>query len=471
MFLNGLRTEYNMVYNTKKDIIGNWESMLKIGNIELPLVFTINEDNKATLKASLISQGSTIPANSIKYISPDLSIEFTNIAGSFAGKFDNSSDSIFGEWKQGNQEFKIRLKRGENILEKTRPQEPHAPFPYLVDDVSYQNRSANITLGGTLTIPAQDLPSPAVILISGSGALDRNETAFGHKPFLVLADYLTRRGIAVLRVDDRGVGDSTGNYFESTNSDYASDVKSGIKYLRTRKEIDYEKIGLIGHSEGGVIAPIVAIDNPDVAFIVLMAGPGLTLEEILYKQAELIARAENLDEHIIKKERKIQEIMFSIIKNEKNIKQAEIKIRQTINDELKDLKDKNMPFTSQNSIDSQIKHVLSPWFRDFLTYNPKIALSNVKCPILALNGGKDLQVPPKENLTAINHALNEGGNLNYKTIEIPGLNHIFQTAKTGSVSEYAQIDETMAPEALKLIGDWIIEQVQELKISGVALNN
>lgn len=447
---------------TKPDnIVGYWQGNLDLAGKLVPIAFSIQLEEKETLKASLISQGQTIPADSFNEKNGDITIEFENINSKFEGKLDPLNSDIIGKWKQGGKTFKLGLERGESLIVRDRPQEPHKPFPYLKKEVKYQNDKSNITLGGTLTYPAQSSPSPAIILISGSGALDRDETIFGHKPFLILADYLTRRGIAVLRVDDRGIGDSTGNYIEATNADFAEDVKSGINYLKKQKEVNPKKIGLIGHSEGGVIAPIVASNNSDVAFIILMAGPGLPLEEILYMQAELIARANNVSETLIAKERKIQQIMFSIIKKEKDLEKAEEEMKKAIANELNDVEDEKLPLPSQSSIEAQIKGVLSPWFRDFLTYDPKVALRKVKCPVLALNGEKDLQVPPKENLAAIEQALKDGGNLNYKTIELPQLNHLFQTARTGTINEYAQIDETIAPKALEIIGDWIVEQLHD----------
>ncbi|MFX1327869.1 MAG: alpha/beta hydrolase family protein [Promethearchaeota archaeon] len=244
--------------------------------------------------------------------------------------------------------------------EVKRPQEPHKPYPYLEEQVTYQNINADITLAGTLTYPRDKSPFPVTILISGSGSLDRNESAFGHQPFLVLADYLTRRGIAVLRVDDRGVGGSTGNYMKSTNIDFASDVIAGINFLKNHKEIDSKKIGLIGHIEGGVIAPIVADLTQDVAFLVLLAGPGLPLEEILYKQAELINRGENLSEELIAKERSLQEKVFSIIKEENNNIIAKLKLEKVISEALKDMKNQNLSILSKGSIESQIEYMLSP---------------------------------------------------------------------------------------------------------------
>ncbi len=440
-------------------ITGIWKGEINAAGAIVPISFSIKDDSKGFLSGSLISQGQSIKADKISIKNHDLFIEFNKINGKFQGIFNSSTSTIIGVWTQGNQDFDLSLQKTQTPVEILRPQIPHKPYPYVEKNVKYANKNANIVLGGTLTYPNITPPYPALILISGSGAEDRDETIFGHKPFLVLADNLTRKGFAVLRVDDRGVGESTGNYIEATNADFASDVKTGIDFLKKQKEINQNKIGLIGHSEGGVIAPLVASQNSDVAFIVLMAGPGLPLKQILYMQGELIARANHMSEELISKQRYLQEIMFSYVKNEKNIEIAEEKIRKAITEEFKDVKDKNLPLTSEDSINAQIEMVLSPWFRDFLTYDPKEALRKVECPVLALNGEKDLQVPAKENLTAIKEALQSGGNTNYEVLEIPNLNHLFQTADTGAITEYAQIQETISPKALEIIGDWLMKQI------------
>ena len=442
-------------------IEGTWNGKLNVAGTQIPITFVIKRNPKERLTVSLISQGKEIKTEIISNENQELTIKFSTINGIFQGKVNYNTSIIIGTWTQGSQDFKLELQKGELPLKPSRPQEPKKPYPYLEKEVKYKNLEANVVLGGTLTYPKNEPPYPAVILITGSGAEDRDETVFGHKPFLVLADYLTKRGFAVLRIDDRGVGVSTGVYIEAKNADFVSDVKAGINFLKKQEEINPKKIGLIGHSEGGVIAPIVVSENSDIAFIVLMAGPGIPLEKILYLQGELIARANNVSEAIIAKQKRIQEIMFSIIKEEKNLENAEHKMRVAILNELKDIKETDLPSFSPNSIDAQIKMVLSPWFRDFLTYDPKTALTKVKCPVLVMNGEKDLQVPPKENLAAIEQALIEGGNKDYKIIELPSLNHLFQTAKTGSITEYAQIEETISPKALEVIGDWLVEQIQK----------
>ncbi len=446
-------------------IIGNWQGFLNLGSSKLGVTFIITRGTTGKLTASLLSpsQGGKVEANNVTFNTEQLQVEINSIGGKYDGIYEPSSQKIKGKWYQRGQTFDLILEQKDEIVEVKRPQEPRKPYPYIEELVTYENAEADIILAGTLTYPKDNSPFPATILISGSGAQDRNERIFGHKPFLVLTDYLTRRGIAVLRVDDRGVGGSSGNYLESTNFDFAGDVISGINYLKSREEIDPKKIGLIGHSEGGVIAPIVANISPDVAFIVLMAGPGIPLEDILYKQAELIGRGENLSKDLLAKERSLQEKMFSIIKEESDNISAKSKLEKVISETVKDMKTESIPIF-QGNIEAQINYMLSPWFRDFLAYNPKKVLRHLKCPVLALNGEKDLQVPSDENVSAIERELKLSDNKNYKVIQLPNLNHLFQTSHTGALSEYANIEETISPIALKLIGDWILEQVIEYAI-------
>jgi pimeloyl-ACP methyl ester carboxylesterase len=378
----------------------------------------------------------------------------------FEGKMREDSLTIDGQWKQGGQTLPLTLKRVDEVPELRRPQEPKRPYPYKEEEVIYENKKAAVKLAGTLTLPPSDGPFPAVLLISGSGMQDRNETVFGHRPFLVLADYLTRQGLAVLRVDDRGVGGSTGSmalFLQSTSEDFAHDVLAGIDYLKTRSEIDPKRIGLIGHSEGGIIAPMVAAQSPDVAFIVLMAGTGLDGQEVLYLQSDLILKAVGASHEVRAIQRAALEETFNILKHEEGDATAETKIRNLMKDTLAKLSkdEKEALGLSEGMLELQIKMALSPWFGFFLTYDPKPTLMKVKCPVLAIIGEKDLQVAPKENLRAIEQALKAGGNEHYTVKELPNLNHLFQTAQTGSLTEYAKIEETISPAALKLIGDWI----------------
>jgi len=446
-------------------IEGIWQGKLKVPGTELRVVFKISKNPDGTLTATLDSpdQGVTgIPVEEVIFEDNTLRLEVKSAGAVFEGKVSEDFLVIEGEWKQSGGVFPLTVKRVDKAIEILRPQVPKKPYPYTEEEVAYENKEAGITLAGTLTLPPGKGPSPAVLLISGSGPQDRNETIYNHHPFLVLADYLTRQGIAVLRVDDRGVGESTGDFSQATSVDFASDVLAGIEYLKTRKEINPEQIGLIGHSEGGLIAPMVAVKSPDVAFIILMAGTGLTGEEILYLQGALISRAMGVSEEDIAKNRQFNEKIFSLIKEEKDKKTIEEKLRQMFMEDWAELneEEKSRIGDPEVFLEAQLKSLLSPWLKFFLTYDPKPTLNKVKCPVLAINGEKDLQVPPKENLSAIEEALKVGGNQNYTIKELPGLNHLFQTAQTGLPAEYAKIEETISPVALKIISDWILEQTK-----------
>jgi len=274
----------------------------------------------------------------------------------------------------------------------------------------------------------------------------------GHQPFLVLADYLTRRGIAVLRADDRGVGGSSRGSANDTSDNYVGDTLAGVEFLKTRKEIDPKHIGLIGHSEGGLIAPLAAVRSNDVAFIVLMAGPGLVGDKLLVMQNRLIATAECDKE--VKESMAEAERLFAIAKNEKDPAIAKQKI-QAETARIEETARKHLE-AQLGSAAARINEVLTPWFRFFLSYDPRPTLMKVRVPVLAINGEKDTQVPAKEDLAAIEQALKDGGNRDYKIVLLPGLNHLFQTSSTGAPSEYAEIEETIAPVALQTMGDWIV---------------
>ncbi len=391
-----------------------------------------------------------MPVAETKISGDSIFLNVAMILGKYEGKFTSDS-TIEGTWKQSGMSFPLSFKKTEVVTELKRPQTPKPPFPYRSEDVEYMNPASGLKLAGTLTLSENTKKCPAVILISGSGAQDRDETIFGHKPFWVIADYLTRNGIAVLRVDDRGVGGSEGNTGDATSEDFAGDVIAGLEFLKTRKEIDYNKMGLIGHSEGGLIAPIVATKSKDVAFIVLLAGPGINGEKIIYSQVENINRALGLDEEQIKQKLNTEKAVFDILLSQKNSADKIEELQNLLTDGMYD----TMSEDQKKAIDIQANAINSPWFRFFLSYDPYPVLSKVKCPVLALNGEKDLQVPPKENLEALKKAMTEGGNKNFKTMEIPELNHLFQHCETCLVSEYATIEETVSPEVLQILYNWI----------------
>jgi uncharacterized protein len=383
------------------------------------------------------------------------------LGAEFTGKLSADGTEAVGQWKQGSVTLPLTLKKVDRPTERRRLQTPKPPFPYREEPLTYENKAGGVRLAGTLTIPEGAGPFPAALLISGSGAQDRDETIMDHKPFLVLADDLTRRGIAVLRVDDRGVGGSTGKVASSTSEDFAGDVEAGIATLKARPDINPKAIGLIGHSEGGIIAPLVATRSNDVAFIVLLAGTGLPGDEIVTSQVGLLLKATGADKRKLEESVRTQRRLLAAItteKDEQKGKQAAQAIIQEMRDNLPEQERKAFD-ESRKGIDAQIAQLYTRWIQFFLTYDPRPALAQVRCPVLALNGANDLQVAPRENLMEIEKALKSGGNKRVVIKELPRLNHLFQTSETGLPGEYARIEETLAPSVLTLIGDWIAEQV------------
>jgi pimeloyl-ACP methyl ester carboxylesterase len=450
---------------------GTWEGKLKAQlGIELRLVLHVSPPKAAggPLHATLdsVDQGAKgLEVDSVAVQDGALVFEMKKLGAKFRGTLNAEGTEAVGRWEQSGLSLPLTLKKTDKPSELRRPQEPRPPFPYEAEDVSYENRTAGIKLAGTLTKPKGAGPYPAVILISGSGPQDRDESILGHKPFLVLADALTRRGIAVLRFDDRGVGGSTGKTMSSTSEDLAGDVLAGVAFLKARPEIDSRAIGLIGHSEGGIIAPMVAARSSDVAFIVLMAGTGMGGEEILVRQGALIFKALGLKDKRLAQISDLQKRAIAIAKEEKDDKVVAEKLRAIAREQMAALPEDQAKEVGDldKLAEVQIEMLRSPWFRFFLNYDPRPTLAKVRCPVLAICGEHDLQVPPKENLEAIEAALHGSGNKRVTVRELPGLNHLFQTSQTGSPAEYAQIEETIAPSALKLMGDWIEEQVQERK--------
>lgn len=451
---NTVNTETaNIDLSASTDITGRWEGKLNTGTTFIKVVFRIIKDSQGNLHAFMDSpdQGAyDIPVRKVTSDNGEVIIDVAKIKGKYSGKISKNKLIIEGTWKQSGISLPLKLSKittgkSEATAESSRPQEPEPPYPYKVEDAKFTNKQAGFTLSGTLTYPNSGNKFPAVVLISGSGSQNRNEEIFGHKPFLVIADYLTRNGIAVLRYDDRGFAESGGNAEEATSLDYAEDAYSAFKYLKSKDFIDKENIGLIGHSEGALIASYLASKHSDISFIVLLAGPGVPGKDLLLMQSEALLRAEGASDDYIKKIHKINKQIYNTVLLENNLEKAKEKITKI----LKGLK------LSTEQIKIQEKTLLSPWYRFFLSYDPKPALEAVKCPVLALAGSLDTQVPAEINIKAIKDALEKGGNTRYTVMELEGLNHLFQPAKTGLPGEYARIKETFSKNALKIIADWI----------------
>ena len=447
-----------------QDISGKWSGILKVQGIQLRIVFNITQtENGYSSTMDSPDQGATgIPVTSTGYEDSLLKLKLSNLGIKYEGTL-NKENAFVGTFTQNGQSFPLTLTKGEVEKEKViRPQEPIKPYSYYSEEVKFENVKDKITLAGTLTLPRKEGVFPAVVLITGSGPENRDEEMFGHKPFLVLSDYLTKNGIAVLRFDDRGTAESTGDFKTATTFDFVKDVESAVEYLQTRKEIDKSHIGLIGHSEGGIIAPIVASETKGISFIILLAGPGIRGDQILLMQQELIGKAQGISDSDIDRIRAINKTAFDMILKSNNNDSLKVELTNYIKQTIKDNPDFDMPsgMSEDDYIKLQVNKLTSPWMITFIKYDPSLTLKKVKCPVLAINGEKDLQVSAEANLSAIKKALEKGGNKDVTVKELPGLNHLFQECKTGSPDEYATIEQTISPIALKEIRNWILKRVE-----------
>ncbi len=445
---------------------GIWQGTLDAGGAKLRLIFKIVKSPNDTFTATvdIPDQGATnVPVDAVAHKDASVRFELKALGAVFDGIINKEGTTITGTWSQAGMSIPLTLSRGEKAPEASnRPQEPKGPYPYDEEEVSYENKRDGVRLAGTLTLPRTKGPHPAVLFITGSGKQDRNEAMLGHKPFLLWADYLTRRGIAVLRVDDRGVGGSTGDgsFEKVTSENFVEDVLTGVAFLKTRKEINSKKIGLIGHSEGGIVAPLAAAKSKTVAFIVMLAGPGLTAEEGFTNQVAATAKASGTSAEAVAWSTRLVRQMFSTLKEEKDDAAAEKKIREVRAKMLGEMSEEQRKKhgIAENAMEGVIKLMLTPWFRYYMAYDPRATLRKVRVPVLAVTGERDLQVVPAgENLAAIKEALKAGGNKDYTVMELPKLNHLFQTSETGSPTEYGRIEETISPAVLKLVGDWIVK--------------
>lgn len=446
-----------MISQQDQSIDGTWSGAISVAGQILPMTVHFTTDD-TTVSAAIDIQGATgVPLQNISYSDPTVHFELQGGAGMAVFDGQLLGDSIGGSFTQAGITGSFAMTRTAEPAEAAA--EPDDRLPYRQEEVVFQN--GDVTLAGTLTLPDTGAPHPAAIMISGSGPQNRNEELFGFKPFLVIADHLTRNGIAVLRYDDRGVGGSTGNVSESTTENFAEDALAAVRMLQERQDIDDARIGLIGHSEGGVVAPLAASRSSDVAFAVLLAGTSVPGEEILYEQGELILRANGASEAQLAAQRQTQERLFQVVKTNAGWDDFEARLRaellaglDSLPPERRDAIDDPDAYV-QAQIQAQVAAAKTPWFQFFLTYDPAIALRQVEVPVLALFGELDLQVSPAQNRPAMEEALRAGGNSDY-TIEIlPKANHLFITATTGSPTEYATLPKEFVPEFLPTITQWL----------------
>lgn len=455
------------------DFVGHWQGDLDVSGTSLRLVFHIEPSEDGELAATLDSpdQGATgIPVESVTVEGDSIRVDIRAAAALYVGRLTAEGRAIEGEWRQGGTTLPLTVERVDEVEERRRPQDPEPPHPYAEETVRIDVPDADVTLEGTLTLPPGDGPVPAVVLVSGSGPQDRDETIAGHRPFLVLADHLTRRGVAVLRTDDRGMGGSTGSTLGSTLDDRTRDVLAAVRFLGERPEIDRERIGVLGHSEGGWVVPLAATEAPDeIAFAVLMAGPGQSPRNLLLSQQRAVLTAEGAETPEIAARETFLEGNFEIILASPDTATARARLldrRTRILTELPVAQRRALETYFEEQTDAERDQALrvanTPWFRDLLTFDPEPSLREMDQPVLALFGANDLQVPVDENAPLLARLLDADGRPDREVRVLPGLNHLLQPSDTGLPAEYVTIETTLAPVALRSIGDWIERRTERL---------
>jgi len=454
-----------MVNAFSQNLSGVWHGKAKTpDNKEILFVFLF-ENN-----ANGITSTMAVPSFNVSDIKPKattfknrkLSIDGSNVGMKYEGIFNETTNLIEGTYTEGGVLLALNLIKGNPEMAKiNRPQEPAKPYPYYEEQVIFENTDAGISLSGTFTRPAQKGKYPVVVLISGSGRHDRDGSMMTHRPFLVLSDYLTRKGIAVLRYDDRGFGESTGDFSKATTADFAQDVLSAVHYLKSRSDINPDQIGLIGHSEGGIIAPLAANQTSDISFIVALAATGIPGSEVAVMQAKSLRPFPVPDEIIFAKNVK-KSIEIATSEAEMSAKRNALNAHNVayLVPILKSLgaADENI----SAFLKKETETVLRPWNIFFYNYNPANEFKKLQIPVLSLNGSKDQQVDAAINQNAIRNALIQGENKSYKIVELENLNHLFQECKTGNLNEYKEIEQTISPVALNEISNWIFEIILKI---------
>ena len=447
--------------------IESWQGVLKAGTQEFDFQVRVYESESGELSGKLDSFSENLFGLNLIYSVKDNDVHFELplTKAKYSGTYGPKKETITGTWEQRGNQLDLNFKK--IALEKTRdassarPQTPKPPFPYNVKEVSYENKKDGVSLAGTLTTPKGEGPFPAVVLITGSGQQDRNSTIMGHKSFWVIADALTRKGIAVLRYDERGIGKSTGDFSKVNSLDLARDVECGLDFLRKQPNIDAEKLGLIGHSEGGYIAPMIAARNKRVAYIVMLAGPGVPGRQIVLNQSRLIMNSTGANKEMVDLSINFSKALFDQMEKSAGqgdmVKQLQKRFDQFTNGLPNDKKKELGDLDQQRA---GMHRMATPWFQFFAMHDPRQDLRKVKCPVLVLNGTVDLQVDADLNLPEIEKALKQAGNGDVTIHRLEKLNHLFQKSETGRIDEYPKLTETFNKDALKLVVDWVVSKTK-----------
>ena len=435
-----------VVLQSQAQIEGYWKGEIDLGTLKLEMAFNINAiENGYSATLDVPAQGAfDYPVDETTFKDGHLQLTMSAMDASYSG---TPKDGVIeGEFTQRGMTFPLNLVKAEKKEQKkARPQDPLPPFNYHIEEVTFVNEKEGNTLVGTLTIPEGEGPFPAMVLVSGSGQQDRDEELMNHRPFWIIADYCALHGIAVLRYDDRGIGGSTGEVENATTMDFSYDAEAAFNYLRNRKEINASKVGILGHSEGGVINFMVAERRPEVAFLVSLAGPSVNGIEVLKEQQAAILRASGMSEEAVQFSSNANAQLFDIIEASNDRVEADSLMRQLV---------KGWGYNEELT-EQTVSQMTMPWMYYFLKYDPTEAIVKTNCPALLLNGSKDLQVIASQNLPGYEKIIADYGKTNLILRELPDLNHLFQHCETGSPNEYYEIEETISPEVLELIVEFV----------------
>jgi hypothetical protein len=440
---------------------GHYEGAITIMGMQLAIKVDFADSAQGlTATIDIPQQGAkAVPLSNVGYRPPKVHFELP--AGPGLATFDGEAhgDEITGAFAQAGTTGDFRLNRGAAPPPTPAVSPSTTPPPYREEEVTFTDPDG--AFAGTLTVPAGSGARPAVVLVTGSGPQNRDEEIFGFKPFRLIADHLTRNGIVVLRCDDRGVGGTTAKHVGATTADFATDALAAVSFLESRPEVDAKRIGLLGHSEGGIVAPLAAARSNDVAFIVLMSGMGVTGERILLDQAELIGRAGGASDADLATEAALQKRIFSAARSGAGWDEVKADAHLAAIERLKALPAEqraaigDLDAYADRMIAGQLAMARSPWFKFFIDFDPATTLTKVRCPVLALFGEKDMQVPAESNRKAIAEALARGGNGDVTVKVFPGANHLYQQATSGSPSEYPTLAKEFVPGFLETISGWI----------------
>ncbi|MCL7988841.1 alpha/beta hydrolase [Sphingobacterium sp. lm-10] len=424
---------------------GAWKGDLAVPNGSLPLLFSLQKGDSWTGTVRSPSQTRLdFKLNVIEVTGDSIHMKSAALGMSYRGRIAADGEHVDGTFSQGNYAAALRLGRYDSTQTVKRPQQPIGPYPYDRKEVSFENTASDVTLAGTLTQPKEPGRYPAVILVSGSGPQNRNSEVEDHKPFEVLADYLTRQGIIVLRYDDRGIAQSTGNFLQSNIADFSRDALAGLTFLKTQTNVDSARLGMIGHSEGGLISLLLAGQHaPGLRFIVSLAGPAMPIDSLMVLQLYHVGKSQGMSEAELAKVRPINRKNFEIVKS--NLP-APVAMSQLL---------KNMRSVggASGALQKELQVMLLEPYRYFMRIDPVPFIQKINIPLYAAFGDKDIQVPAKENQKSL--VANLPGNPQSRIKTYPNLNHLLQPAKTGALQEYYTIETTIEPELLKDIANWI----------------